>query len=550
MKKLIKCAVGMLAVLMLIACGESKTNDVSTNLLENNETIEIPSKPVSEPQKENDGKDVIESVDNELEEVTKEVVFLNVKSSEDAIANIIAEGTDKDEYLSAKDYIEKVKARGMGDTLADTLAVFNRCGFEYYGSDIICIDEGVGEDDLYSQKVIITSDGDKLFYLRTEYNQVDMESGYQDYMLWRINDDKQYELLINEVTMSQKMFSDYMVIDHTFPVSIEEEEMADQEINYASNLKLRLMKNSVYASKGRKFTSPDLAAIFETQSWYKGTIEAKEFDNNLEKYLSKEEQAYINKIVKKQEECDMNKAAKNTSSLAYEACKLLLNGSCVDVNGDGKKDRLIWGWKDIGELNVYVQLADGPELTFDHSGEGTYFEVYYIDSVYLGKCLLTSEYGPSDDARTEIRTIDGNECVRYDDLYVYPYDIEFYNDHIVAGFRGYHINTEEIRTDYVLTSDGKFVEHNSGYYEYRGNTVTTLMDIQTFADRDDSKAGITIKKGNDLIILGGDLDKWVKVKEVNSGTECWLMTDGGSIVFTDGTKVYTNDAMTGIIVYD
>ena len=67
------------------------------------------------------------------------------------------------------------------------------------------------------------------------------------------------------------------------------------------------MKNSVYASKGRKFTSPDLAAIFETQSWYKGTIEAKEFDNNLEKYLSKEEQAYINKIVKKQEECDKNK---------------------------------------------------------------------------------------------------------------------------------------------------------------------------------------------------------------------------------------------------
>lgn len=472
MKKLIKSAVGMLAVLMLIACGESKTNDVSTNLLENNETIEIPSKPVSEPQKENDGKDVIESVDNELEEVTKEVVFLNVKSSEDAIANILAEGTDKDEYLSAKDYIEKVKARGMGDTLADTLAVFNRCGFEYYGSDIICIDEGVGEDDLYSQKVIITSDGDKLFYLRTEYNQVDMESGYQDYMLWRINDDKQYELLINEVTMSQKMFSDYMVIDHTFPVSIEEEE------------------------------------------------------------------------------CDKNKAAKNTSSLAYEACKLLLNGSCVDVNGDGKKDRLIWGWKDIGELNVYVQLADGPELTFSHSGEGTFFEVYYIDSAYLGKCLLTSEYGPSDDARTEIRTIDGNECVRYDDLYVYPYDIEFYNDHIVAGFRGYHINTEEIRTDYVLASDGKFVEHNSGYYEYRGNTVTTLMDMQTFADRDDLKAGITIKKGNDLIILGGDLDKWVKVKEVNSGTECWLMTDGGSIVFPDGTKVYTNDAMTGIIVYD
>lgn len=450
----------MLAVLMLIACGESKTNDVSTNLLENNETIEIPSKPVSEPQKENDGKDVIESVDNELEEVTKEVVFLNVKSSEDAIANIIAEGKDKDEYLSAKDYIEKVKARGMGDTLSDTLAVFNRCGFEYCGYDVSDLEMSLWKDDDFSEKVIITADGDILYYLRTGYSgrANDLKSGYQDYKLWRINDDKQYEIVKYDSSVGYRLFTDY-------------------------------------------------------------------YD-------------------------DVTEVNRDVEPSDFEYCKTLINGSYIDVNGDGKKDRLIWGWQDIGELNVYVQLAEGPELTFDHSGEGTYFEVYYIDSVYLGKCLLTSEYGPSDDARTEIRTIDGNECVRYDDLYVYPYDIEFYNDHIVAGFRGYHINTEEIRTDYVLTSDGKFVEHNSGYYEYRGNTVTTLMDIQTFADRDDSKAGITIKKGNDLIILGGDLDKWVKVKEVNSGTECWLMTDGGSIVFTDGTKVYTNDAMTGIIVYD
>lgn len=460
MKKLIKSAVGMLAVLMLIACGESKTNDVSTNLLENNETIEIPSKPVSEPQKENDGKDVIESVDNELEEVTKEVVFLNVKSSEDAIANIIAEGTDKDEYLSAKDYIEKVKARGMGDTLADTLAVFNRCGFEYCGYDVSDLEMSLWKDDDFSEKVIITADGDILYYLRTGYSgrANDLKSGYQDYKLWRINDDKQYEIVKYDSSVGYRLFTDY-------------------------------------------------------------------YD-------------------------DVTEVNRDVEPSDFEYCKILINGSYIDVNGDNKKDRLLWGWEDCFSLNVYVQLADGPEISLNHEGQSIYYEVCYIDSVYLGNCLMTSDYGDSDDACTHMYTISGNDCISHGSVYVYPQEIKFYNDHIVAGFRGYHISTEEIRTDYILDANGEFVEHSDGFYEYRGNTVKALVDIQTFATNDETTPGIIISKNSDLVFLGGDLEKWIKVRDVKSDTECWLMTNGEDIVFPDGTQIYAFEAMEGIIIYD
>ena len=62
--------------------------------------------------------------------------------------------------------------------------------------------------------------------------------------------------------------------------------------------------------------------------------------------------------------------------------------------------------------------------------------------------------------------------------------------------------------------------------------------------------GITIKKNNDFVILGGDLDTWVKVRDVKSGTECWLMTQYGNVVFPDGTQMFTYEAMDGIIIYD
>lgn len=462
--------VGIAAALMLSACGDRQTGDVEKLPQEEQELSEENfEETTAQKAEEESALKVNEKNDNtdnsnagtEAEE-EQELVLVNVNSSKDALNNLLVEGTDYNEYSSAKDYIEKTSARGMGDTLADTLAVFNRCGFEYYGCDIYDLESDIYSKDDFSSKVIVTADGDMLFYLITNYSSDYGKSGYENYKLWKINDQKQYDILADYVSVGYKMFGDYYYVDNKFPLS------------------------------------PDELLT----------------DNK------------------------------------YELCKCLINGSYIDVNGDNKKDRILWGWHGLSELNVYVQLADGPEIELEHYGESVYYYVCYIDSEYLGNCLMTSEYGSSDDALTYVYAIKGNECVQYGDLNVYPSEILFYDDHIVAGFRGYHINTEEIRTDYILDKNGEFAEHNDGYYEYRGNTVKALVDIKTFADKNSNVPGITIKKNNDFVILGGDLDTWIKVRDVKSGTECWLMTQYGNVVFPDGTQIVPYEAMDGIIIYD
>ena len=551
---------GIAAALMLSACGDRQTGDVEKLPQEEQELSEENfEETTAQKAEEESALKVNENNDNtdnsnagtEAEE-EQELVLVNVNSSKDALNNLLVEGTDYNEYSSAKDYIEKTSARGMGDTLADTLAVFNRCGFEYYGCDIYDLESDIYSKDDFSSKVIVTADGDMLFYLITNYSSDYGKSGYENYKLWKINDQKQYDILADYVSVGYKMFGDYYYVDNKFPLSPDELEDLEFSLELASPFELRLMKNSVYASKGRKFTSPELAAIYGAQNWYQGTIDAKDFDNNIEKYLSKDEQKYIDVIVKYEQKIknSKNESEGTLTDNKYELCKCLINGSYIDVNGDNKKDRILWGWHGLSELNVYVQLADGPEIELEHYGESVYYYVCYIDSEYLGNCLMTSEYGSSDDALTYVYAIKGNECVQYGDLNVYPSEILFYDDHIVAGFRGYHINTEEIRTDYILDKNGEFAEHNDGYYEYRGNTVKALVDIKTFADKNSNVPGITIKKNNDFVILGGDLDTWIKVRDVKSGTECWLMTQYGNVVFPDGTQMFTYEAMDGIIIYD
>ncbi len=69
--------------------------------------------------------------------------------------------------------------------------------------------------------------------------------------------------------------SDY-IIPNSDSVALTKDDIKDltlQELNYA--------KNEIYARHGRKFESEELKAYFEGKSWYKGTIDPKEFNDNM-----------------------------------------------------------------------------------------------------------------------------------------------------------------------------------------------------------------------------------------------------------------------------
>lgn len=66
-----------------------------------------------------------------------------------------------------------------------------------------------------------------------------------------------------------------------------------EEIEDFSDTDLRLAKNEIYARHGRIFDSADLKDYFESKSWYKGTVEPSDFDENV---LNKYEKANIDLI--------------------------------------------------------------------------------------------------------------------------------------------------------------------------------------------------------------------------------------------------------------
>lgn len=65
-----------------------------------------------------------------------------------------------------------------------------------------------------------------------------------------------------------------------FPDS-SERLLTDADIAGLSKAELQIARNEIYARHGRKFNNPDLQAWFNSCSWYKGTIEPADFNEQL-----------------------------------------------------------------------------------------------------------------------------------------------------------------------------------------------------------------------------------------------------------------------------
>lgn len=69
--------------------------------------------------------------------------------------------------------------------------------------------------------------------------------------------------------------SDYIIPDSNsrYLTMADVEELSLREINYA--------KNEIYARHGRRFASKELQNYFNSKSWYKGTVDAENFDGSV-----------------------------------------------------------------------------------------------------------------------------------------------------------------------------------------------------------------------------------------------------------------------------
>lgn len=58
-------------------------------------------------------------------------------------------------------------------------------------------------------------------------------------------------------------------------------ELADWEVKNIDAAGRQMAINEIYARHGRKFVLPEVQTYFEEKNWYKGTVEASDFDENV-----------------------------------------------------------------------------------------------------------------------------------------------------------------------------------------------------------------------------------------------------------------------------
>ena len=88
------------------------------------------------------------------------------------------------------------------------------------------------------------------------------------------------ELSSEEETIAETVVDESILEEYIFPysnVSI----IRPDELGEKTAAEYRLGRNEIYARHGRKFSSADLQEYFNSKSWYEGTIEPNNFNENV-----------------------------------------------------------------------------------------------------------------------------------------------------------------------------------------------------------------------------------------------------------------------------
>ena len=75
--------------------------------------------------------------------------------------------------------------------------------------------------------------------------------------------------------------------------------LTDADLAPLSHEQLCFARNEIFARYGRKFETPQLARYFESQPWYKGTISASAFDEDVLNAIEKENVRIISEYERK-----------------------------------------------------------------------------------------------------------------------------------------------------------------------------------------------------------------------------------------------------------
>ena len=279
--------------------------------------------------------------------------------------------------------------------------------------------------------------------------------------------------------------------------------LAEKDLFDLSAYDIDVARNEIYARHGYIFKNENYSLFFSTKPWYKKNKNFKE--------------ALLNKIEKKNVEFLWTYSNKLKSNFK----KINGNEFYIDLNGDGKKDKI--------NLNCLPGEYEY-SLTVNNSkinGSGDNLDgIMYIADINTKdkyKEIAITESGPSDDSKTYFYYYNGSSIIYMGKVQGNNYSLKINGSgKFITKTRGAILQTWFYSDEYKLSATHK-LSHITEKYRKMNTIVTVKKPLKLQKSPTDSSPLMTLKTGQKVLLTDTDNKKWCAV-ETAEGQKGWFST--------------------------
>lgn len=401
------------------------------------------------------------------------------------------------------------------------------------------------------------------YYYYSERLDITLEDGSTLLLLKATDSDGTelgYELIMkNEEFNANGFQEDYLnaydvISDEYFYPDLSERLWTEDELLGLDDTRLSIARNQIFAKYGRRFEDSFLHEVFSRKNWYEPKYSAEEFAVTQQELLTETEQANLQTVIQHEILLGM----RNEPGDESERIKRLLDGSWLDLNGDGEKEQIFYvieevlersNWSEITEVSLVVKNDAGEEVCrIKKHGPDLAENCYTMSPDGVQQLLMIYDHGESADPMAEFYRYEDGKLENAGIILCYPGGFRVYPGRLLAKEETFHLQCQPVEFEF-LWQDGMWVEQEQECYDYRQNVVTALQEFSLYEEKDSTDAAIAIPQGTSVQIMGGDLKEWVLLKNVDTGESGWLKVEGGECLLSDGSKIYSDKLLDGVTIY-
>lgn len=329
--------------------------------------------------------------------------------------------------------------------------------------------------------------------------------------------------------------------------------MPEQDLWTMNQTDLSIARNQIFARYGRKFEDAFLDAVFREKSWYEPLYTGTEFDARQQEFLTETDKENLKNIIA------LEKERNYRSTGDYKTARGFVSGSWIDLDGDGQEEQVLYDMEmteqDLGVVTLKVRRAgedgrpkeeEAAVVQMDAWNPSAVCYLYSMDGQNPG--IFVEEFGMSADYCMTFFGYQQNTLTEQGRIASYSEGLKIYPGYLEAPVETWHFQCQPVNLQYKLVN-GKLKQQEMECYTYRQNRVTAQAEISLYSEKNGTKLSCTLAPGDEVKVLGGDLEEWVLLEKTATGERGWLRVIGCECYQPDGTSEMSDIWFEGLTFY-